>query len=108
MNTFDDRTEPSTSGLHPLSVGHLVMGIAFAGLLGLWALYVTDNVNMDQLGWLAPVPWLAAGAIGIVAVVLGPWRRNRAEERARLQAYREQRAEEETRRLEDDLLGGGE
>ena len=103
MSNVND--EPSTSGFHPVSVGHLVMGIAFAGLLGVWALYVSDNVDADQLGWLAPVPWLAAGIIGFPAVVLGPWRRGRAEGRARLEAYREERRAEETRTLEDDLFG---
>ena len=55
------------SGLHPVNVGHLVMGIAFAGMVLVWALIQGDVVETDQLSWLLPIPWLAAGAAGLAA-----------------------------------------
>ncbi|WP_374457290.1 hypothetical protein [Nocardioides sp.] len=57
------------SGLHPVNVGHLVMGVAFAGLVLVWALVQGDVVATDELRWLLPVPWLAAGAAGLAATV---------------------------------------
>lgn len=56
------------SGRHPVNVGHLVMGIAFAGLFVIWALIQSDAVAGSDIRWLLPVPWLAAGAAGLVAV----------------------------------------
>ena len=58
------------SGRHPVNIGHLVMGLAFAGLLAVWALYVTETVPQDDLRWLLPVPWLVGGGAGLVAAVL--------------------------------------
>ncbi|MGN0065076.1 MAG: hypothetical protein ACI379_12610 [Nocardioides sp.] len=106
-NPFADPAE-STSGRHPVNVGHLVMGVAFACIVAGWALYVGEVVDQDDLRWLAPVPWLAAGIIGVLAVVLGPWRRNRAAEAERLEAQRQHAAAVRTASLEDDLLGGSE
>lgn len=65
---------PST-GRHPVSIGHLVMGVAFASILAIWALYVTDNAGLDDLRWLTPLPWLLAGFAGLLAVILAPRRR---------------------------------
>lgn len=57
------------SGFHPVNVGQLVMGVAFIGLLVVWALFQTDVVDTDELRWLMPIPWLAAGAAGLGATV---------------------------------------
>jgi len=51
---------------HPVNTGHLVMGIAFAGILAVWALLISDTVDADDLRWLAPLPWVLAGAVGLV------------------------------------------
>ena len=47
-----DQTDTTTSdvrtwrdGLHPVNVGHLVMGVAFAGLTMIWALYMSNTVS---------------------------------------------------------------
>ena len=69
--------ETRTSGFHPVSVGHLVMGVAFAGILVIWALYVTGTTDSDDLRWLVPLPWLGAGVAGLIALVLAPRRRAR-------------------------------
>lgn len=58
------------SGRHPVSISHLVMGIAFAGLLVIWALFESNVVADSEYRWLLPLPWLVAGAAGVVASVL--------------------------------------
>jgi hypothetical protein len=55
------------AGLHPVNVGHLVMGVAFAGLVIIWALFVSDAVDGHDLRWLLPIPWVAAGVAGLIA-----------------------------------------
>lgn len=66
----DEAAEKPRGGLHPVNIGHLVMGLAFAGLLTVWALYVSGTVPQDDLRWLLPVPWLVGGGAGLVAAVL--------------------------------------
>ncbi|NYE37302.1 hypothetical protein F4692_002435 [Nocardioides cavernae] len=57
------------SGLHPVNIGQLVMGVAFAGMVLVWALVQGDVVDTSELRWLMPIPWLAAGAAGLAATV---------------------------------------
>jgi hypothetical protein len=58
-----------TSGFHPVNVGHLVMGVAFLGLTMIWALTESGVTSASDLHWLLPVPWVVAGAVGLVATV---------------------------------------
>ena len=60
------------TGWHPVNITQLVMGVAFAGIVLIWALVQGDVVETDELRWLMPIPWLAAGAAGLAATV---WRR---------------------------------
>jgi hypothetical protein len=62
--------ETDQSGRHPVSVGHLVMGVAFLGLATVWLLFETEVVGRDDLRWFLPLPWLAAGLAGLLAVAL--------------------------------------
>lgn len=63
------------TGWHSVNTGHLVMGVAFLGLVGAWALLVSDTVAIEDHGWVLGVPWLVAGAVGLLATVLrGPRR----------------------------------
>ena len=57
------------SGRHPVNIGQLVMGVAFAGMVLVWALLQGDVVETDELRWLMPIPWIAAGAAGLAAIV---------------------------------------
>ena len=57
--------------LHPVNVTHLVFGVVFATFLGIWALVTADVVSNDDLRWLLPVPWLLAGAAGLVVATFG-------------------------------------
>lgn len=64
---------PRRSGWHPVNTGHLVMGVAFSGLVVVWALVKGDVVDLADNGWVMGLPWLAAGAVGLLATVLrGP------------------------------------
>lgn len=65
------------SAWHPVNITQLVMGIAFAGLVVIWALDQAGVVGGDDYRWLLPIPWLAAGAAGLAATVL-PSRRQAA------------------------------
>lgn len=67
---------PATdSWRHPVNVGHLVMGIAFAGMVLVWALIAGEVVDEDDVHWLMPIPWVSAGAAGLVAMTLAARRR---------------------------------
>jgi hypothetical protein len=63
------RESAATGGRHPVNIGHLVMGLAFTGLLVIWALFVSDVVPDDDIRWLLPVPWLIGGGVGLVAAI---------------------------------------
>jgi hypothetical protein len=58
------------SGRHPVNIGHLVMGIALLGLVGIWALVQGDVVNGGDIRWLLPLPWVFAGVAGLLATTL--------------------------------------
>lgn len=63
------------AGRHPVNTGHLVMGLAFLGMVGIWALLAGGVADAEDLGWLSPLPWLLAGAGGLVASTLSSARR---------------------------------
>ena len=64
--TVDERP----SGRHPVNVGHLVMGIAFLGFVGCWALVQAGVVGNGSVRWLLPVPWVLGGLAGLLALGL--------------------------------------
>lgn len=63
------------SGRHPVNVGHLVMGIAFLGIVGVWAVIQSDTVDNDDIRWLLPIPWVLAGLGGLLALALSSRRK---------------------------------
>jgi hypothetical protein len=63
----EDGRRSFAAGLHPVNVGHLVMGVAFAGLFVIWALIESGAAEASDLRWLLPIPWVAAGAVGLIA-----------------------------------------
>jgi hypothetical protein len=73
MSTTDLSTNQSnarSSGRHPVNVGHLVMGVAFITMVGVWALIQGDVIDDDDVRWLLPVPWVLAGLAGLLAIGL--------------------------------------
>lgn len=83
MSEMDETSERPgiwAAGSHPVNIGQLVMGLAFLGLVGIWALWAGEVVDEDDLHWLLPVPWVVAGAAGLLATTLnGAARRERWE-----------------------------
>ncbi|WP_028473376.1 hypothetical protein [Nocardioides alkalitolerans] len=71
----DDPTD-AAGGRHPVNVGHLVMGVAFLGLVVVWALVTVLDLAGGDLRWLLPLPWLAAGGAGLAAAALTARRRS--------------------------------
>ncbi len=67
-------TEPHLTtrnpGRHPVNVAHLVAGLLFLGLLGVWALFESGAVADNDLRWLLPVPWVLAGVVGLVVATV--------------------------------------
>src|SRR5690242_11616228 len=111
MSTIDSRTDGSVlkRGTHPINVGHLVLGIAFLGIVLVWILVQADAVTGRDIRWLLPLPWVLAGVAGLIATT----RRHRDTEEWRDAAYgahergwvghEPQPAVEETRPRYDDL-----
>ncbi len=62
---------------HPLNVSYLVVGLAFLGIAGSWALSAADVVDAGDVGWMIPLSLVAAGAIGLVAFIARGTRRSR-------------------------------
>lgn len=57
------------NGRHPIIVGHLVMGLAFIGIVIIWIVATNNDFNGDDLRWLLPLPWLAAGGAGLLVIM---------------------------------------
>jgi hypothetical protein len=75
VSTTATSNDTRPSGFHAVSIGHLVMGIAFLGIIGVWALVQTDTVTGDDIRWLMPIPWVVAGVVGLAATAItGPRR----------------------------------
>ena len=70
-NSAVDKTfDRFVRGRHPVNVGNLVMGIAFLGLVVVWAIIQSDLVEGADVRWLLPVPWVLAGIAGLLATTL--------------------------------------
>jgi hypothetical protein len=52
---------------HPLNVSYLVVGLAFLGIAGSWALHQTGVIGAAEVEWLLPLSLVVAGAIGLLA-----------------------------------------
>ena len=74
MSAYDQQTD-RPSGRHQLNIAHLVMGLAFVGIVGVWALVQSDTVTGDDIRWLLPIPWVVAGAVGLAVTAFTGQRR---------------------------------
>jgi len=72
----DEGSSVTDAWRHPVNVGHLVMGIAFAGMVLVWALIAGDVVANEDIRWLMPIPWVSAGGAGLVAMAIAARRRS--------------------------------
>ncbi|MAS56938.1 MAG: hypothetical protein CMJ44_20370 [Pimelobacter sp.] len=71
-----------TGARHPVSIGHLVMGVALLGLGVVWGLIESGAVEGDDIRFLLPAPWILAGVAGLVALVTSDRRALAAQRRA--------------------------
>ncbi|CAN5173227.1 hypothetical protein BH09ACT12_BH09ACT12_24580 [soil metagenome] len=72
----------ATGARHPVSIGHLVMGVALLGLAVVWALVAGDTVEGKDIRFLLPAPWIIAGVAGLVALIASDRRTLSAQRRA--------------------------
>jgi hypothetical protein len=63
------------SGRHLVNVAHLVMGIAFLGIVGIWLLVEGGVVGGDDVRWLLPLPWVLGGLAGLLSIATAGRRR---------------------------------
>lgn len=67
-DTSRDDSTALTAGRHPVDVGQLVMGIAFLGLVVVWALIHYAGVGADDFRFLLPLPWVVGGGVGLLVL----------------------------------------
>lgn len=75
---MDDSTAAQSrfgAGWHPTNVGHLVMGVGFLGIVGIWALVASESVTGEDIRWLLPIPWVVAGLAGLLVIAFSGRRR---------------------------------
>ncbi len=60
-----------------VKIPHLVFGLLFLGLAGIWALIAGDVITTDRLGVLGPAVLIGAGVIGLAASLANSRNRNR-------------------------------
>lgn len=75
MSTMTAADTGRERGFHSAHVGHLVMGLAFLGLVAIWVAVQSDWVATNDVRWLLPLPWVFAGAAGLIAAVVSGRRR---------------------------------
>ena len=83
MSDLYDPTEPAPAlepGRRYVKVVHLVFGLVYLGIVGIWALGTSGHVAWgDSVRYLVPIVLVAAGGIGL-AVSLIPGARRRTPE----------------------------
>ncbi|MGL5809194.1 MAG: hypothetical protein ACRCYQ_04540 [Nocardioides sp.] len=67
--TYPDDGHPA-GGRHPVNILHLVMGLVFLGIVAIWASISTDVVSTSDLRWLIPLPWVIAGGLGLLVIMV--------------------------------------
>lgn len=76
LQTPLDAEPASDSGRHPVNIGHLVMGVIFLGVVSIWGLVQAQVASTDDLRWLIPLPWVIAGAAGLLVIAFSGRRRS--------------------------------
>jgi hypothetical protein len=62
---------------HSVKIPHLVFGLLFLGIAGVWALVLADVITEDRLTVIAPAVLIGAGVIGLVASLASTRNRRR-------------------------------
>ena len=74
---LDETPVEPRGGRHELNVAHLVMGVAFTGIALVWLVGGVGLLPDGDLRLLVPVPFLLAGGLGLLGIVLSSRRRRR-------------------------------
>ena len=64
---MSDYMHPQPPVDRSVKVPHLVFGLLFLGVAGVWALVASEAIDADRLTVLAPAVLIAAGVIGLAA-----------------------------------------
>lgn len=79
-HTHDTTSYPDHLEVPPdrsVKVAHLVFGLFFLGVAGIWALVQGEVITADRLTVLAPAVLIAAGVIGLAATLANSRNRQR-------------------------------
>jgi hypothetical protein len=78
---MSDLNHPEPPADHSVKIPHLVFGLLFLGIAGIWALVVSDVITEDRLPVIIPALLIGAGVIGLAAsLASGRNRRQRQQE----------------------------
>ncbi len=69
--------ETQSSARRTTSIPHLVIGLIFLGIAGMWALAATGAVDYDGEKWVLPLVLVIAGAVGLLISLGGAFRSSR-------------------------------
>ncbi len=62
---------------HRVKIPHLIFGLLFLGIAGVWALVVTEVITENRLPILVPALLIGAGVIGLAASLASSRNRRR-------------------------------
>jgi len=65
MSELNPQSQPPAD--RSVKIPHLVFGLLFLGIAGVWALVLTDVITEDRLTVIAPAVLIGAGVIGLAA-----------------------------------------
>src|SRR5680860_650538 len=65
MSELSSHSQPPAD--RSVKIPHLVFGLLFLGIAGVWALVLTDVITEDRLTIIAPAVLIGAGVIGLAA-----------------------------------------
>jgi len=65
--TMSDPTFPQPSDDRSVKIPHLIFGLLFLGIAGVWALVVSEVITEDRLPMIIPALLIGAGVIGLAA-----------------------------------------
>ena len=76
MSDYRDTTRIDPPAERYIKVVHLVFGLIYLGIVGLWVLGTSGTVDWgDSVRYLAPIVLVVAGGIGLAAALLPGVRR---------------------------------